>query len=314
MEKQRKNNLPNFLIVGAPKSGSTSLFYYLRQHPDIYLSAVKEPKFITSQFLNIPHQGPKDTELEKLFIPDYQDYLELFSGVKNQKAIGESSVDNLYFYKRAIPLIKKYFGNPKIIIMLRNPVDRAYSHYLHHRRDLVEDLSFEEALEAEKERKENNWYFRWYYSDVGFYYNQVKAYLENFSNIKIFLTDDLKEHPQELLSELFQFLEIDDSFSPDVSFKFNVSGAPEKNKKKKALHYLITKQSRWFEFKLKKIILTKPYFPKERIIKVVEGAKNRNIKKPEMDPETRKQLQALFRDDILKIQELIGRDLGHWLE
>ncbi len=186
MKSLNNIKLPNFLIVGAAKSGTTALYHYLSQHPEIYMSPLKEPKFITSNFLKFPFQGPGDNEVEKMIVKSFDRYCDLFKGVKNEKAIGEASADNLYYYEQAIFYIKKYIGNPKIIIILRNPIERAYSAYLHLVRDERETLSFKEALAEEEKRRKQNWEFIWFYKNVGFYFNQVKAYLENFTQVKVY--------------------------------------------------------------------------------------------------------------------------------
>jgi hypothetical protein len=106
------------------------------------------------------------------------DYESLFVDVVNHQTIGEASVPYLYYYKKTIPnIIKTFCKDIKIIIILRNPVDRAYSNYMHHIRDGTEPLSFEEALMAEKEREKESWWRGYQYRDGGRYYNQVEAYI-----------------------------------------------------------------------------------------------------------------------------------------
>ena len=135
-----KNYMPNFLIVGAAKCGTSSLHNYLNQHPDIFMPSynargmkVKEPRFLVKEIIkNRVHNG----------VWDFEEYKSLFSDVKHEKLIGESTVLYLYYYETAIKNIKHYLGNDiKIIIMLRKPVDRAFSAYLHVSRGKKENLS-----------------------------------------------------------------------------------------------------------------------------------------------------------------------------
>lgn len=298
------NKLPNFLIVGAAKSGTTSLYYYLKEHPQVFLSPVKEPKFITSQFLKFPLKGVGDPT-EKDIIKNFEDYKKLFDNVENEIAIGEASPDNLYFYELAIPTIKKYLNTPKIIIILRNPVERAFSAYLYLVRDNREYLSFEEALNEEQNRKNNNWSFIWYYKEVGLYYNQVKAYMENFPQVKVFLYEDLKNKPKQLLRELFEFLEVDTSFIPsNLNVRYNVSGIP----KNRFLYNFITKPNL-----LKKTL--RPFLPKGlRMVIKNKLSPEALLEKPKMKSETREYLKNFYREDIIKLQDLIKRDLSNWLE
>lgn len=177
--------LPNFLIVGAAKSGTTSLYNYCTQHPEIFMSPVKEPYFFS--FINIKpnFKGPYDQKTnEKEIICDIKEYERLFENVNNERAIGECSNSYLYFRNTA-KIIKRYIPHCKIIIILRNPVERAYSHYLQHVMLGHEDQTFEVALEKEEERKKNNWRWHYHYVGQGLYYCQVKRYLNQFGKDKI---------------------------------------------------------------------------------------------------------------------------------
>ncbi len=302
-----KCKLPNFLIVGAAKSGTTSLYHYLKQHPEIYMSPVKEPKFITSQFLKFPFKGVKDDEVMKSMVKDFKEYCNLFAMSNNEKAIGEASADNLYYYEKAIPYIKKFIGEPKIIIILRNPIERAFPAYLHLVRDNRELLTFEKALEVEGIREKNNWEFIWFYKKVGFFAEQVRAYLESFSHVKICFFEDLVKNPLNLVQDLYKFLEVNHMFVPDINKRYNVSLIP----KSQILHKFLTQQSIIKE-NLKNLL--KIFISDKQIGILVENAKTKNLYKPEMKQKTRKHLIDIYREDILKLQDLIKRDLSHWLK
>ena len=90
-------NLPNFLLVGAAKCGTSSLHRYLDQHPDIFMSKVKEPRFISSQVTPFPLNGPGDDKVEAWYVKKYEDYVKLFDGSDGYRAVGESSADTMYF-------------------------------------------------------------------------------------------------------------------------------------------------------------------------------------------------------------------------
>ncbi|GAN31535.1 MAG: sulfotransferase [Candidatus Jettenia sp.] len=308
-----KGKLPNFLIVGAAKSGTTSLYYCLKQHPEVFMSPNKEPRFITAQFVKFPLKGIKDWKIERKIIKNFDEYKKLFSKVSYEKAIGEASVDNLYFYVNAIKYIKEYLGEVKIIIILRNPIERTFSHYMMLRRDLREYLSFEDALKAEDERKRKNWGYGWHYQSVSLYYEQVKAYLENFNQVKVCLYDDLKSNPIGLAKDIYSFLGIDSSFIPDMSIKYNVSGIP-RNKFVKIVCNFLRKPTKPT---LRNSIITqicKVFLIEKKRVKFVEYLDTKNLKKIEMKPEMREYLKGLFREDILQLQDLLHRDLSHWIE
>ena len=148
----QSHNKPNFLVVGAAKSGTTSLFNYLTQHSDIYIPEVKECRFFSQLPKN--YKGLGAEFFPNSGITDERVYFNLFSGHED-KVCGDMSNDYLYYYEKSIKNIKKYLGNEiKIVIVLRNPIDRAYSNYMHHIRDGWENISFEQALDDENRRIE----------------------------------------------------------------------------------------------------------------------------------------------------------------
>ncbi len=299
-------HIPDFLIVGAAKSGTSSLHNYIKEHPEIFMSTPKEPKFITSTFMKFPMNGPGDDIVEeKLITKSFDKYKEIFSEMKNEKVCGESSAETLYYYENSIPTIKEYFTKEtKIIIILRTPVERAYSAYTHMIRDLRENLSFREALDLENERITNNYEFMWYYKDVGLYYEQVKAYLENFDNVKIYLFEDLKSNPKTLLKSLFTFLGVDREFLPDnLNEKYNVSGVPK--------YYFL--QSFLKNKNVLKDIL-KLIIPNTLRRKIVSRINKSTLQKISMNTKDKEYLIDFYKDDIHKLQRLIDRDLSHWIQ
>ncbi|NNV08014.1 sulfotransferase [Geobacillus sp. C56-T2] len=297
--------MPNFLIIGAAKSGTTSLYHYLKQHPQIYLSPIKETNFFALEGSNVDFKGPGDEVLKEFSITNIDDYRSLFKNVTDEKAIGE--VSPLYLYSEKAPLnIKKYIPNVKIIAILRNPVDRAYSSFLHCVRDNRETVNnFEDALRLEEERIKNNWEHLWHYKNLGFYYKQLKRYYDVFSpnQIKVYLYEDLK-NPENLLRNIFEFLDVDTNFKPKIEEKYNVSGIP----KNKLIHNLIHKENIIKDL-FKKIVVNQ-----EIRRKLKNQIMNRNLTKPELDYSIRQKLIEEFREDILQLQDLINRDLSAWLK
>jgi len=298
--------LPNFLIVGAAKCGTTSLYYYLKQHPEIYMSPVKEPNFISFQFEKFPYEGHGDSKLYQRAVKTYRDYCNLFSASRGKKAIGEASVINLYYYEKTIPFIKELIGTPKIIIMLRDPVERAFSAYLHFVRDSTENLTFEQALVQEEERKKDHWSPYWFYGEMGFYYDRVKAYTENFDKVAVFLYDDLKDDPIGLMRAAYQFLEVDTSFNPNMRTKYNASGSP----RIKMLNDLFTTPN-----VLKKILrpVGTCLLGQDRYVGLRDTVQAKNLRKLFIKKQTREYLTNVYREDVLKLQGFISRDLSRWI-
>ncbi|MDR4507108.1 MAG: sulfotransferase [Candidatus Brocadiaceae bacterium] len=299
-----KEKLPNFLIVGTLKAGTTSLYNYLKQHPQVYMSHIKEPRFLTNIYSGMPQHMKK----EKQIVDNIKDYKKLFENVTNEKAIGEASTGCLYYYEEAIENIKHYLGDVKIIIILRDPTERAFSSFQMVVRNRRENLSFEDALNAEDERKNSNFMdgCGWQYKSVGFYYNQVKAYLENFSQVRIYLYDDLRRDPLSVMKDIYEFLEVDKLFIPDTGFEYNVGGVP----KNKFIQYFLVKS---LKFKTHVEPIFKCLKMEEWVYKLIHALREKNLKKHKMNPKTREYLKNVFREDILKLQELINRDLSKWL-
>ncbi|RMF05764.1 sulfotransferase, partial [Candidatus Woesearchaeota archaeon] len=217
------SKLPNFIVVGAQKSGTTSIYNYLRQHPEVYLPDRKECWFLSEAK---PGKIPGDVT-EKDMVRTIEQYRKLFSKVKNEKAIGEVSPDYLFYHKNTIKNIKKYFPKPekvKIIIILRNPVDRAYSAYYHLRREGREKLPFEDAIKKEKERIKKGAGLGWRYTQMGFYYEQVKDFIENFPETRVYLFEDFKKDPAGIMKDILKFIGVNPDFEIDYSVKYNISG------------------------------------------------------------------------------------------
>ena len=192
------------------------------------MSKKKEPLFFISDFIR--NLNPEKSDCRHLIdnaIYDLSDYKKLFIEAKNEKALGEASVGYLSFADIAVPKIKKVLGDIKIVMVLRNPIERAYSAFTHQTLLGSESLDFESALKKEKERISLKRNPGLYYVRNGFYLSRVKAYLDNFTKVKIYLFDDLKNDIDVLVRDLFEFLDIDECFHPDLEKQYNVSGIPK---------------------------------------------------------------------------------------
>jgi len=172
--------LPNFIIVGAQKSGTTTLYDILAQHNDIYLSSTKESKFFV------------DEEKYNRGIEFYSN--EYFSNYNGEKAIGE--IDPEYIFFEDVPRRLRYdiSSNLKLIFILRNPVDRAYSHYLMTYKRGWDELSFKEAIKEEPQRIQKDFFSKNHQSYItrGYYSKQIKRYLEYFpiKNMHFIIMED----------------------------------------------------------------------------------------------------------------------------
>jgi hypothetical protein len=294
---------PNFLIVGAAKSGTTAFYQALRQHPQVFMSAVKEPHYFAFAGEKMDYRGPGVT-INATSVTELGEYERLFAGAGDEKAVGEASA--LYLYvPAAAPRIREYAPEMKLIAILRQPAERAFSAFTHLRRDGREPLAdFRAALRSEAERTRENWGFLWRYTALGFYAQQLRRYYALFprEQICVLLYDDFRAEPLGALRRAFRFIGVSDEFTPDLSLRPKVSGAP---------------RSRWLHDFLRgahpvkslaKILLPAPLRQRAKL-----RLTNRNLVKQEFPPDIRRELTALYRADILELQDLIERDLTAWL-
>ena len=196
--------LPNFLIVGAHKSGTTSLYHYLRQHPQIYMSPRKESGFFIYEGGQPDFTGPGIATRMRDVITDIEAYRRLFDDVRDELAIGEAS--GIYMQEsRAVERIRHYVPEARIVAILRDPASRVFSSFTQLRRDGYEpEADLRKALAKEDERRAQNWGYAWYHRRRGFTHDILKQYIEAFGRdrVRVYLYDDLCDDPAKLMADL----------------------------------------------------------------------------------------------------------------
>jgi len=291
--------LPNLLIVGAAKSGTTSLHNYLNQHPSVFMCSPKEPHFLINNEIG-EQRIPKG-------VLNVEDYKFLFKGASAMKYRGESSVMYLSFPEFAIKNINKYLSkNVKIIIMLRNPVERAYSGYQHVKRyNLMESLSFEKALDQSENRYQNisNMTPASRYLELGMYFEQVKIFIEEFDDVHVIIYDDYKNDFNSEIDNVFKFLDLD-AFKVNADEKHMVGGWQWKNDWIKSLMM----KKNLFKTALKFLLPFKS-LRKSIMVNLKKGNTNKIEK---INPETEKWLKDYYRSDVEKLSLLLDKDLNDW--
>lgn len=292
---------PNFLIAGVARCGTTSLYHYLRQHPQIGLPTIKEPKYFSSLSLVLPQNGIGDETVFSKIVSNEKQYDQLFLPLKNYDCIGEASSDYFYYNQSVIPKVKEKLGDVKIIICLRNPVDRSYSAYSNLIRDSRETLSFAEALEEEDNRVANNWDWMWHYKNGSLYSEALEYFQNEFSNVHIVLFEDLESHPKKVLRDIFKFLNVNENIDVDVNTRYSHSGKPNNS-----IVAALTNRNNPLIFKFREIALK--MIPR----KYLENIASKLFKKDDLDLKVRKNLQSFFAKDISKLEKLIQRDLSNW--
>lgn len=281
---------PNFLIVGAAKAGTTSLAKYLNEHPDIFIPEKKELRYFVKDHLKeVTAEDPLIQDILKNSTLNKDEYYAQFQVEESMR--GEASVHYLFEYEEAIPKIKNELGDIPIIIILRNPVDRIISHikYLNHHYE----YSGNKELELEEIRIKNKYNSFWYYQSLSYYSHQVKAYLDNFSDVKVFLFEDLKTNPQTILSNIFQFFNIQDK--KYESFEVYNQSIVLKDKYK---HF---KKISWIIPNGLKIMIKKRY--SENLY---------NEKLVNIDENLIEKLKKLYENEIIELENIIQVDLKKW--
>ena len=296
--------LPNFLIIGPPKCASTSLHFYLGQHPDIYVSKVKETNFFTHDY----YKG-------------LSFYSRYFADAGNAKKIGEAT-PSYFFLPFAMDRIKKDLPDAKLIVTLRNPVDRAFSHWLMFKEAGVEQKSFREAIEInleqlnrvsfEGEEGAKLWDSRRYangdekwiriYIQPGLYATHLERLYSMFNNdqVKVIFLEDIKSDLQQTLQSVFEFLDVDENFT--------IENTETKNF--------------YFDKKYLRIVQNIAGVRGTKIISGLMPDKIKNIFKqkhntvkniPTLSADDRLFLEGILKDNILKTENILGRKTKGWL-
>ena len=307
-ENNTNSRLPDFLLVGAAKSATSSLSFYLDQHPQIAMASQKESWFFS--FYGNPPDYSSPGVLSDV-VSDLDTYTCLYDGAKADQKLGDACPSYLYTYEDTIRNIQQLYSAEtlaklKIIISLREPVSRAYSQYYTFKRKVQEPLTFDRAIQPDTidKRLQENWNIFYDYLGFGMYASKVEAFQQAFGKerVHVLLYDDIQTDIQKTCRAIFDFLEIDPDVVVDDRYKINsVSGEPRlkwvvaglfsKNRFKRAISAIISQ-------KLRRIII---FF----IFKVL-------LKRETLDATTIQQISQHFTEDISRLEKLIDRDLSAW--
>jgi len=313
--------LPNFFLAGAPKAGTTSLYHYLDQHPQVYMCPIKEPCFFASEFRPencaqelMPTFERGQRELRKYLdgpmrerrfggmVTEWEDYERLFQRVRGETAIGEASVGYLWSETAAHNIHAK-IPNAKILLILRDPADRAFSQYLHQVAVRGLRLSFRQQIDACLQNRSRKFSLQYPMLEFGLYHGQVSRFLEFFprQNICMHLYDDYRSDAAAVMANIFRFLGVDDTFAPDTSQRHLELSVPRLAGVSHALRNLGVLQA------IKRITPAKLLPAVRRVAFTPRG-------KLAMDPEDRCYLVDYYAEDIRKLAVLLDLDLSGWLQ
>jgi hypothetical protein len=312
---------PNFFLAGAPKAGTTSLYRYLDQHPQIYMSPIKEPSYFAEEmrFGNFTEEWKKmaaarnealreylDGPVKEKFsggpVEEWTDYGKLFQQVKGESAIGEASVCYLWS-KTAARNIASVFPDAKILVVLRNPIERAFSQYRHMLSFAGSHVTFGEHIDASLRSKSTRIGELNPFLEFGFYYQQLRRYFDLFPRERIGISfhADYLQSPQAMLHDTFGFLGVDPSFAPDFSERHMRAAIPRWY----TINRMLKRSGAWrlmrdfSPLRLRRKLRSVVFEPRHSI-------------RPEASDCAR--LAEYYRDDVMNLSSLLSRDLSGWLK
>ncbi len=291
--------LPNFVVIGAPKSGTTSLYFYLQQHPEIYLPKKKELHYFSYSKLIKQANGPGDSNTISGLCSSKDEYEAHFLNVKNEHAICDVSPS--YLAAGVHAQIKHELGNVRIVVMLRNPIEKAFSQYMHLIRDQRETLSFYDALLAEEDRRAAGWSDMWHYAHSSLYSERLDDFFSCFGrdNVHVIVFDDFANDANNEMHRLFNFLGIDSSVSINADEVHNRSGVS----KVKWLSILLSRESLIKKY-VRQIV---PTGIRQKMRKKIFEMNTKQ--KPSIDDQSKAYLTDYFSNEIRKLEGLLDREL-----
>lgn len=313
--------LPNFFVVGTGKAGTTSLHDYLGQHPQVFMSPVKEPAYFASEVraANLTPAFQRHLAIQTKSLPDrlqdgrpvkplgwlaseWEDYERLFQGVRGESAIGDASPIYLWS-ETAAKNIQARVPDARIVMILRDPAERAFSHYLHQLAVGFTRATFREHIEACARNEDRTISTLYPFLEIGLYYQQVKRFLDRFpqSHIRIYWYEEDWRQPARMLADLFAFLNVDADFQVDTSRKSLERRAP----RMATLSYALKKYQVWYPLRS---LVPKGLRPSLSRLAFRRG------KSLTMQPADRQYLIDYYREDIGRLATLLDRDLSAWLQ
>lgn len=308
---------PNFFIIGTVKASTTSLYNYLNLHPDVFMSPIKEPHYFATDIrvkdFRLDYAQDSYLDFKKYFarrplkehavahIESEDDYKQLYLDVDSEKAIGEASTSYL-FSQDAAKNIHAKVPNAKIIVILRNPVERAFSHYLMDVKSGDQHRSFLDAFYDDLHMSKKGWGISNLYLELSLYTEQLQCYYDLFpaSQIKVLFFDDLNKNPTDFLKSVFEFLELDSAFY-DFSVtkqKYNDARVPRFPK----IFFIL-----WHSNYIRQLYKLFPARFKSFLLQLLF---TKDI--PKLTAKDKKEIFSYFREDIAKLEQLIGKSLKHW--
>ena len=296
-------DLPDFLLAGSAKCGTTTIFQYLQRQSSVFLPELKEPFYFS-----FGNEKPTytDARFNSKVIWKTEEYVALFKNAKTSQLIGDASTSYLYTAEKTIQNVKSLYkekaSDLKIIVILRNPAERAFSHYTHLIRNGIEKLEFSEAIAPQniEQRSKEMWGFD--YTGYGLYGAQMEVFKNFFKHILVLDYEELAQ-PNLMMEKIYTFLDIKNPVKVEEKIEANPSGVP----KSKFVTALI--RSKRFKKIIKQITPSKalPIFQKMK-----DSLLKKSIVKPKISEQDNQYLREFFRKDIEKLERILNKNFNSW--
>lgn len=298
---------PNFLVVGAGRSGTTGLVEGLRTHPQVFVTLPKEPHYFALHGQIPAFEGPgDDITINRLSVTDKAAYLSLYPDRHSFLALGDGSVSTMYYAERAAEEIRRINPAMRLVVILREPVERAYSSFLYLKARGFEPCeNFVDALTDEPRRRAANWHHLWHYTTMSRYADDLEVLREAVGpdNVGVWFYDDLERDYEATVSEVLRFLEVPfvEGEATGVP-RVNVSGQPRVERLQKMIAWT-TGNAR-----LRSAVKRATSFRFRERIRVMM------LERSPVPKAARQAIDGLFPDDLRRVSTMVGERVPWWLE
>lgn len=295
---------PDLFIVGAPRAGTTALHRRLSLHSELCMSNPKETNYYLFDGKRPDFSGPHDSVLNEQAIVDRAEYLRLFAACGSSQHAGESSPFYLYS-QEACTAIKRDAPDAKILILLRDPIERAHSHYLMLKRDFREDASsFREALRLEGTRRRKGWAWSYLYTELSRYSKYVPMWFEHFGqdDVLVMTTEELRTESVGAANKILNFLDLppEDGVS-EFDRQVNLGGVP----RLPSFHRFLTERH-WFKGFLRKL------GGDSLSGRLGAWARRKNLDRPVIDSDLLLELSAVLGSELSRMRPIVGDRVSDW--
>lgn len=298
--------VPTFLVAGAARSGTTGLVEGLRTHSRVFITSPKEPHYFALHSIGADFRGPGDAAtINRVAVTDHDAYLGLYPDQHDYLALGDGSVSTLYYADQAAPEIRRVNPDMRLVLILREPVDRAYSSYLYLRARGFEPCEdFRAALAQEPHRRQQNWHHLWHYTAMGQYTHGLNVLREAVGpdRVGVWFYDDLQTDYQATIRSVQQFLGLPEDIDQNLDVpRVNVSGTP-----RLAVLQRTIQASTRNEFVRSSVKSLTTFRFRERI-------RRSGLRPSEVSDQVRAELAPSFVDDLAELAKIIDGPTPDWV-